>query len=277
MLPDAPRVLEVKNAYKRFGAVEVLKGVSLSVHEGEVVALIGSSGGGKSTLLRCASLLERLDSGELYFADRAIATSATSGIEPATGAATPATSAAKPPSVYLSKQALRSARAFFGLVFQNFNLFPHYTALRNITEPLIAVEKMDKKAAQARGMELLAKMGLTDKANAYPFQLSGGQQQRVAIARALAPNPKILYFDEPTSALDPEITAEILKIIRDLAAENMTMLIVTHEINFARNVADRVAFMDQGLILEAGPAKELIDNPTNERTKAFLSRLGDSD
>ncbi|NLG11209.1 MAG: amino acid ABC transporter ATP-binding protein [Coriobacteriaceae bacterium] len=273
MLPDAPCVLEIKDAYKGFGTVEVLKGVSLSVHEGEVVALIGSSGGGKSTLLRCASLLERLDSGEIYFADRAIAKSAeVSDFTPEAGAANPRSS-----SIYLPKKELRSARAFFGLVFQNFNLFPHYTALRNITEPLMAVEKMDNKAAEARGVELLTKMGLAEKADAYPFQLSGGQQQRVAIARALAPSPKILYFDEPTSALDPEITAEILKIIRDLAAENMTMLIVTHEINFARNVADRVAFMDQGLILETGFAKELIDNPTNERTRAFLSKLGDND
>ncbi|MDD2431000.1 MAG: amino acid ABC transporter ATP-binding protein [Firmicutes bacterium] len=249
-------VLRIDNIRKSFDALEVLQGISFSVTTGEVVAIIGPSGSGKSTLLRCATLLERMDSGELSFLNEKIAWTNDQGIVE-----------------YMSSNELKKVRSKIGLVFQNFNLFPHYSVLKNITDPPITVQKKNKQATLEDAYILLDKMGLRDKANAYPYQLSGGQQQRVSIARALALNPQILFFDEPTSALDPELTGEILKVIRDLAAEHMTMVIVTHEIEFARNVADRIIFMDEGLIVEEGRPDTLVNNPQNERTKAFLNRL----
>ncbi len=228
------KLLEMKNIRKSFGDVEVLKDISFDVNEGEVVAIIGPSGSGKSTLLRCATGLETMDSGEMNYQEG----------------------------------------AYFGLVFQNFNLFPHYSVLRNITEAPIVVQKRDKKEVEAQAKALLKKMGLEGREDAYPYQLSGGQQQRVSIARALAMNPKILFFDEPTSALDPELTGEILKVIRDLAAESMTMVIVTHEMNFAKNVADKVIFMDNGYVVEEGTPEEVFDSK-NERMQEFLGRLSE--
>lgn len=228
------KLLEMKNIRKSFGDVEVLKDISFDVNEGEVVAIIGPSGSGKSTLLRCATGLETMDSGEMNYQEG----------------------------------------AYFGLVFQNFNLFPHYSVLRNITEAPIVVQKRDKKEVEAQAKALLKKMGLEGREDAYPYQLSGGQQQRVSIARALAMNPKILFFDEPTSALDPELTGEILKVIRDLAAESMTMVIVTHEMNFAKNVADKVIFMDNGYVVEEGTPEEVFGSK-NERMQEFLGRLSE--
>lgn len=249
------KVLEIRNAKKSFDGVEVLKDISLSVEKGEVVGIIGPSGSGKSTLLRCATMLERLDGGDLVYMGEHAATN-TNGV-----------------SVYASSAKIRQMYSYFGLVFQNFNLFPHYSVLKNIMDAPISVQKRDKKEVEAEARELLEKMGLSDKADAYPFQLSGGQQQRVSIARALALNPQVLFFDEPTSALDPELTGDILKVIRELADEHMTMVIVTHEIDFARNVADRVIFMANGVVIEEGDPADVIDNPSNERTKAFLSKL----
>lgn len=248
-------VFEIKNARKSFDGNEVLKNISLSVEEGEVVAIIGPSGSGKSTLLRCATFLEKLSGGEIsYLGEKA------AWEEDCV-------------SVYADAQKLRRAKEAFGLVFQNFNLFPHMSVMKNITDAPIAVHGRDKKEVMEQAEVLLEKMGLRDKADAYPCMLSGGQQQRVSIARALAMNPKLLFFDEPTSALDPELTGEILKVIRELAAEHMTMVIVTHEIEFARNVADRVIFMADGYIVEEGSPEDVIDNPKNERTKAFLSKM----
>lgn len=240
---------------KQFDGNEVLRGISMSVSKGEVVAVIGPSGSGKSTLLRCATLLETMDGGEMSYLGKRIAWDSDNGR-----------------TVYANATQLRETKTVFGLVFQNFNLFPHFSVLRNIIDAPIHVQKRTKEEVTAEAMSLLEKMGLSDKADAYPFQLSGGQQQRVSIARALAMNPQILFFDEPTSALDPELTGDILKIIRDLAAEHMTMVVVTHEIDFARQVADRVIFMAEGVIVEEG-TPDLIDNPRNERTKSFLSRL----
>jgi polar amino acid transport system ATP-binding protein len=249
-------VLRINNIKKSFGDLNVLNGITLSVSQGEVVAIIGPSGSGKSTLLRCATLLEKMDSGELiYMGEKAAWNNAEGRTE------------------YAPKAKLKEIKTKFGLVFQNFNLFPHYSVMKNITDAPICVQKRDKEEVMKEAMALLEKVGLTDKADAYPYQLSGGQQQRVSIARALALNPNILFFDEPTSALDPELTGEILKTIRDLAAEHMTMVIVTHEIEFARNVADRVIFMAEGVIVEEGDAESLITNPRNERTKAFLNKL----
>ena len=250
------KLLEMKHVRKNFGDLEVLKDISIDVEEGEVVAIIGPSGSGKSTLLRCATLLETMDMGTLKYAE-AVATS----------------NRVDEPTQYVSKAKLQEVKSNFGLVFQNFNLFPHYSVLKNVTDAPIHVQKRDKEEVIKEARELLKKVGLADKENNYPDQLSGGQQQRVAIARALAMNPKILFFDEPTSALDPEITAGILKLLRELAQEKMTMVIVTHEINFARNVADRVIFMDGGVVVEQGKPSDVIDNPDNERTKAFLQKL----
>ncbi|MBQ9988183.1 MAG: amino acid ABC transporter ATP-binding protein [Clostridia bacterium] len=248
-------MLRIEHLKKSFGPLAVLQDISLSVSQGEVVAIIGPSGSGKSTLLRCATMLETMDDGNLFYLDKQ------------------AVASENGQAVYASPAVLKECRAQFGLVFQNFNLFPHYSVLKNIIDAPISVQKRKKEEATAQAMDLLARMGLQDKANAYPYQLSGGQQQRVSIARALCLNPAILFFDEPTSALDPELTGEILKVIRDLAAEEMTMVIVTHEIDFARHVADRVVFIADGQIVEQGDAKALIDNPQNERTKAFLRRL----
>ncbi len=243
--------LIVENLSKSYGALEVIRDISLSVSAGEVLAVIGPSGSGKSTLLRSITHLETVSGGSV----------SVGGIDLVRD------------GVYAHAGDLRSACLRMGLVFQNFNLFPHLSVLRNVTEAQVRVLGRSRAEADGRARELLAKMGLSDKEAAYPCELSGGQQQRVSIARALALDPEILFFDEPTSALDPELTGEILKVIRALAAEKMTMVIVTHEISFARDVADRVIFMDGGVIVEEGPPTEVIGNPKNSRTKAFLSRI----
>lgn len=249
------KLLEMNHIRKAFDGTGVLRDISLSVEEGEIVSIIGPSGSGKSTLLRCATMLETIDGGEItYLGKRA------SWVEDGK-------------VIFPKKNEMKEIQSYFGLVFQNFNLFPHYSVMKNITDAPISVQKRNKEEVYKVAQGLLKKVGLQDKKDYYPCQLSGGQQQRVAIARALAMNPKILFFDEPTSALDPEITAEILKIMRELAAEKMTMVIVTHEINFARNVADRVIFMDSGFVIEQGTPKDVIDNPTNDRTRAFLQKL----
>ena len=255
-------ILEVHHIEKHFGATRVLEDISFDLEQGQALAIIGSSGSGKTTLLRCLNFLEKPEQGTISVAGNLIF-----------DAADPATQ---------RESEVRKKRLHFGLVFQSFNLFPQYTALKNVTlaRELLAQEQPDFKQnkkqileeIQADGRELLAKMGLSERANHYPSQLSGGQQQRVAIARALALHPDILCFDEPTSALDPELTGEVLRVIRELAEQRTTMIIVTHEMAFARDVADRVIFMDQGYIVEQGKAEEVINNPKEERTKQFLSR-----
>ena len=249
------KILEINHMRKHFGELEVLNDISLSVEEGQVVSIIGPSGSGKSTLLRCATLLETMDGGDLAYLGKYAARDENGK------------------SVYASSAELRSIKSSFGLVFQNFNLFPHYSVLKNITEAPILIQKRPKDEVYAHARELLKQMGLADREDAYPYQLSGGQQQRVSIARALAMQPKILFFDEPTSALDPELTGEILKVIRDLAAQHMTMVIVTHEMAFARDVSDHVIFMDGGVIVEQGNPFNIINNPKQERTIQFLSRF----
>ena len=243
-------ILTIENARKSFGDVEVLKDISLTVDKGEVVSVIGPSGSGKSTLLRCATLLETLDGGTLSYMGEAAAWEENGK------------------TVYAKN--LKPFRTRFGLVFQNFNLFPHYTVLKNLTDAPVSVLGRPRAQVQEEAMELLRKMGLEDKANAYPCQLSGGQQQRVSIVRALAMQPEILFFDEPTSALDPELTGEVLKVIRQLAEEKMTMVIVTHEMSFARAVSDRVIFMDGGVIVEQGAPEAVFGDTQNERTRQFL-------
>ena len=245
-------VFEMQNARKAFGSLEVLKGVSLKVEKGEVVSIIGPSGGGKSTMLRCATLLETMDFGALAYGDNVAAREENGR------------------SVYAGKAALAQVRRQFGLVFQQFDLFPHYTVLKNVCDAPVSVQKRDKAEVEAEAMALLDKMGLAGKENAYPYQLSGGQQQRVAIARALAMKPEILFFDEPTSALDPLLTGEVLRVIRSLADEHMTMVIVTHEMPFARAVSDRVVFLDGGVIVEQGSPEQVFANPQQERTREFL-------
>lgn len=246
-------ILEMKNIEKSFEDCDVLHDISLSVDSGEVVSIIGPSGSGKTTLLRCATLLEKIDGGSIKYLDTIVAKNDESG-----------------KAHYLPKKELNRVKSYFGLVFQQFNLFPHYSILKNICDAPINVQKRNKEEVEKEARELLKKMGLEDKADAYPCQLSGGQQQRVAIARALALNPDILFFDEPTSALDPELTIEVLKIIRQLAEEKMTMVIVTHEMSFARAVSNRVIFMDGGYIVEEGDPEEVFGNPKQERTRQFL-------
>ncbi|MDR2397505.1 MAG: amino acid ABC transporter ATP-binding protein [Spirochaetaceae bacterium] len=243
-------VIQVSGVSKSFGALPVLRRISFSVAQGEVVAIIGPSGSGKSTLLRAITHLEVIDQGSITLAGSVMVQD----------------------GVYAPAAILRRVCLKVGLVFQNFNLFPHFSVLRNITEAQVHVLHRAKQDAEDRGRKLLAKMGLLEKVDAYPCALSGGQQQRVSIARALALDPEVLFFDEPTSALDPELTGEILMAIRALAAEKMTMVIVTHEMAFARDVADRVLFMDGGVFIEEGPAADLIAHPTQERTRAFLKR-----
>ena len=247
----AANVLNIRNARKSFGTNEVLKDVSLSVDEGEVVSIIGPSGSGKSTLLRIATLLETLDGGSMEYMGETVAKEAGEN------------------RVVYAKDLTRFKREF-GLVFQNFNLFPHLSVLKNVTDAPVHVLKKPKAEAEERARELLQKMDLAEKEAAYPGELSGGQKQRIAIARALAMDPKILFFDEPTSALDPELTKSVLDVIRKLAEEKMTMVIVTHEMNFAKAVSDRVIFIDKGVIVEQGPPKELFDNPKELRTRQFL-------
>lgn len=256
-------ILEVQDIQKSFGKTVVLKGISFSLEQGDVLSVIGSSGSGKTTLLRCLNFLETADSGVIRVSDEVIFD----------GSNTAA----------LTDKQVRENRLHFGLVFQNFNLFPQYTALENVclASRLQARERPDYKAnrkeilakIEARGRDLLDQVGLSAKCDSYPCQLSGGQQQRVAIARALALDPEILFFDEPTSALDPELTGEILRVIRQLADNQMTMVIVTHEMQFAREVSNRVIFMDDGVIVEQGPPEEVLVNPQNERTKSFLARV----
>lgn len=249
------KVLEMSHIKKSFDQNEVLKDISLSVEEGEVVSIIGPSGSGKSTLLRCATFLEKIDAGEIGYCGEKIVSDGSEG------------------AVYPGKKEIHHAQENFGLVFQDFNLFPHYSVLKNVADAPICIQKRPKGEVYEEVRELLHKVGLNEKENAYPCELSGGQQQRVAIARALALHPKMLYFDEPTSALDPEITAGILRLMKSLAEEKMTMVIVTHEIEFAKAVSDRVVFMDGGMIVEEGRPEDVIDAPKNERTKAFLKKL----
>ena len=239
-------MIKVNNLHKSFGQLEVLKGVNCEVQEGEVVCVIGPSGSGKSTLLRCLNQLETITSGEVWVLGENIA-------DP--------------------KVNINLIRREVGMVFQRFNLFPHKTVLQNITLAPMKVRKSDRQAAEKTALDLLGKVGLREKANAYPNQLSGGQQQRVAIARALAMNPKVLLFDEPTSALDPEMVGEVLDVMKSLAKEGMTMVVVTHEMGFAREVGDRVLFMDQGYIMEEGRPAEFFANPRHERLKNFLSKV----
>ncbi len=248
-------LLEMNHIRKSFGGLEVIKDISLKVDEGEVLSIIGPSGSGKSTMLRCATMLETIDAGEvLYLGERA------AWVGP------------NGERAYPKGEKLKKVQACFGLVFQNFNLFPHYSVLKNIVDPMIHNQKRPKDEARREAMELLGKMGLAEKADAYPCQLSGGQSQRVAIARALALNPKILFFDEPTSALDPELTGEVLKVIRALAKLHIAMVIVTHEMNFAREISDHVIFMDKGVIEVEGSAKDVF-SAENERMRAFLGKL----
>ena len=253
-------ILEVRHFEKRFGSVNVLRDISFSLEKGQTLSIIGSSGSGKTTLLRCLNFLEKPNGGVISVNGNVIF-----------DAADPATQ---------QEKEIRAKRLHFGLVFQNFNLFPQYTALQNVTlaRELLAKERCGESKAdiEAAGLELLAQMGLADRANHYPHQLSGGQQQRVAIARALALHPDILCFDEPTSALDPELTGEVLRVIRNLAEQKTTMIIVTHEMAFARDVADQVIFMDGGVIVEQGDPHEVIDHPKEERTRQFLARYAEN-
>ena len=246
-------VLKMSNIRKNFGDLTVLKDINLSVSHGEVVSIIGPSGSGKSTLLRCATFLEKIDGGEIIYLDKKAAVTSHSGRV-----------------FYSGKEEMKEIKKYFGLVFQQFNLFPHHSVLKNVMGAPVHVLKRDKAEVEKEARALLEKMGLADKADQYPCNLSGGQQQRVAIARALAMKPEILFFDEPTSALDPELTIEVLKIIRQLAEEKMTMVIVTHEMSFARAVSNRVIFMDGGLIVEQGDPEEVFGNPKQDRTKQFL-------
>ncbi len=249
-------ILTAHDIHKSFGGEEVLKGISVEVEKGGVLAVIGPSGSGKSTLLRCITQLETVDRGDIAICGETLVRTGKDG-----------------KAVYSDRAVCNRIALHVGLVFQNFNLFPHFSVLRNITEAPEHVLGRTKEQAEASAMKLLKKMDLSDKADAYPCRLSGGQQQRVAIARALAMNPDVLFFDEPTSALDPELTGEILKVIRGLAAERMTMVVVTHEMAFARDVADRVVFMADGVIVEQGPPEQVFGNTQSERTKAFLSRF----
>ena len=253
------KTIEIKHVNKGYmlgeEKVPVLRDINFEVEEGEFVAILGPSGSGKSTFLRCMTMLEKIDGGSMVYCGKE-AVNSDSGVP-----------------VYADKADLKEIQSYYGLVFQNFNLFPHYSVLKNIADAPIHVQKRDKDEVYAEAKELLRKMNLEDKGDYYPYQLSGGQQQRVAIARALALKPKMLFFDEPTSALDPELTAEILKVLKELAAEKMTMVIVTHEIGFARSVSDRVIFMDGGVIVEEGKPEDVIDNPKTDRAKAFLKKM----
>lgn len=245
-------LLEMNHIQKSFGELHVLKDISISVKEGEILSIIGPSGSGKSTLLRCATMLEKINGGEIIYLGEQAASARDGQVN------------------YVKGEKLKKVQGYFGLVFQNFNLFPHYSVLKNITDAPIHVQKRDKDEVYKEARELLKKMGLEDKEDAYPCQLSGGQKQRVSIARALCLSPRVLFFDEPTSALDPELTGEILKVIKGLAADNMTMVIVTHEMKFARDVSDKVIFMDGGVILEQGTPEQVFEHPVQERTKEFL-------
>lgn len=248
--------IEIKNLEKRFGKLEVLKDISLTIESGEIVSIIGSSGSGKSTLLRCLNQLESINGGEVVIDGDPMAWTENGKVK------------------YATKEVLQAIRLKTGLVFQSFNLFPHFNVLRNITEAPIHVVGKLREEAEKEAYELLDKLGLKDRADAYPYQLSGGQCQRVSIARALALQPKILFFDEPTSALDPELTGEVLKVIKSLTSLGITMVIVTHEMGFAREISDRLVFMDQGVIVENGTPEEVFAS-TNQRTQSFLGKFAD--
>ena len=247
-------IVKVENLHKSFPDLEILKGISFTVNKGEVLGIIGPSGSGKSTLLRSICQLETIDSGSISICGNYMVKD----------------------GVYAPKNDLRKIGLDIGLVFQNFNLFPHFSVLRNVTEAQRVVLKRSREEAEAKAMEVLKRLGLEQKALSYPCQLSGGQQQRVSIARALALDPKVLFFDEPTSALDPELTGEILAVLRDLASQKMTMVIVTHEMAFARDTSDHIIFMDGGVIVEQGESQEVINNPKMDRTKEFLKRFNNS-
>ena len=247
-------ILEVSNIRKSFGKTEVLKDISFTLEKGEVLSIIGSSGSGKTTLLRCLNFLETIDNGKIVVDGEALFNSAD--------------------TAKMTDEKIRENRLNFGLVFQNFNLFPQYTVLQNLTLAPTLLKKGSEQEIKQNALELLKKVGLEEKVDFYPCQLSGGQQQRVAIARALALNPKILFFDEPTSALDPELTVEVLNVIKGLRDSGCTMVVVTHEMDFARNVSDKVIFMADGVIEEEGTPEEVLVNPKSERTKAFLNHIG---
>ena len=244
-------IISVQNLKKSFGTLDVIKGISFSVHKGEVLSIIGPSGSGKSTILRCISQLEQVSGGTITICGQPLVQD----------------------GVYCNKEQRHQIILKSGLVFQNFNLFPHYSVLQNVMKPQIKVLKKSKEEAKATAMQILERMGLADKAASYPCQLSGGQQQRVSIARALALKPEVLLFDEPTSALDPELTGEILAVIKELAAEKMTMVVVTHEMSFARDISTHIIFMDGGVIVEQGKPQDVINAPKQERTKLFLARF----
>lgn len=247
----AETIIQVENLSKSYGSLCVIKDISFSVQKGEVLGIIGPSGSGKSTLLRCITQLEMVSDGSIRICGEDLVRK----------------------GVYAHKKQLRQVGLKVGLVFQNFNLFPHFSVLKNITEAQVSVLGLKQSVAEERARELLKKVGLAEKEKSYPFELSGGQQQRVSIARALALEPEVLFFDEPTSALDPELTGEILKVIRELAQEKMTMVVVTHEMTFARDLSDRIIFMDGGVIVEEGSAKDIIDSPKEQRTKEFLKKF----
>lgn len=247
----AETIIQVENLSKSYGSLCVIKDISFSVQKGEVLGIIGPSGSGKSTLLRCITQLETVSDGSIRICGEDLVRK----------------------GVYAHKKQLRQVGLKVGLVFQNFNLFPHFSVLKNITEAQVSVLGLKQSVAEERTRELLKKVGLAEKEKSYPFELSGGQQQRVSIARALALEPEVLFFDEPTSALDPELTGEILKVIRELAQEKMTMVVVTHEMTFARDLSDRIIFMDGGVIVEEGSAKDIIDSPKEQRTKEFLKKF----
>ena len=249
-------MIDAQQVCKSFGQLEVLKGIDLQVPQGEVACLIGPSGSGKSTFLRCVNHLEKVTAGRLYVDGELIGYRERDGV-----------------LHEISERDAARQRSDIGMVFQQFNLFPHRTALENVIEAPVHVKGMSVVDAKKRGLELLEQVGLAHKAGAYPVQLSGGQQQRVAIARAVAMDPKLMLFDEPTSALDPELVGEVLRVMKELANDGMTMLVVTHEMGFAREVADKVVFMDGGRVVEAGPPSEVLDNPQEGRTRAFLSSL----
>jgi len=251
---DTDVLLEINHMRKGFDGLDVIRDISLSVREGEVVSIIGPSGSGKSTLLRCATMLEKMDGGELTYMGE------------------PAAWEENGKCVYAPKSKLKEIHQYFGLVFQNFNLFPHYSVMKNIIDAPVSVGGVSKGEAVELAEKLLAQLGLSDKADAYPYQLSGGQQQRVSIARALALQPKILFFDEPTSALDPELTGEVLKVIKQLASEHMTMIIVTHEMQFARELSDRIIFMEQGVIQAQGKPEEIFASD-QERVREFIGKF----
>lgn len=247
-------ILQINHMSKAFSGLEVLKDISLTVKEGEVVSVIGPSGSGKSTLLRCATMLEKMDGGDLIYLGEYAARDH------------------EGKSVYAPKKELKKFHHYFGLVFQNFNLFPHYSVMKNIVDAPMSVDKISKAEAYDRADKLLKQLGLSDKRDAYPYQLSGGQQQRVSIARALALQPKILFFDEPTSALDPILTSEVLKVIKELAEQKMTMIIVTHEMEFAKELSDRIIFMEEGIIQEQGTPEEIFASE-NPRIRDFIGKF----